>query len=120
MFIKMVEPVVVIPEIDSKMASVKPSPRSEKTKGNAPKIPDKTHAKFVKRKASFSPKLSSCLLLFVSHSDIPIKQEISDADANPNQFLDPDNMSISIGISIVNDRIVRRTPRIENTGAIFI
>ena len=86
MFIRIVEPVVVIPDIDSNMASVKLSPRSEKTKGNAPKIPDKTHAKLVKRKASFKPKFSSCLLLFVSQRDIPMKHEIKEADANPNQF----------------------------------
>ena len=83
---KIVDPVVVIPEIDSKMASVKPSPRSEKTKGSAPNIPDKIHAKFVKRNASFIPRFSSCLFLFVSQSEIPIKHEIREAEANPNQF----------------------------------
>ena len=82
----MVEPVVVIPDIDSNIASVKLNPRSEKTNGNAPKNPDKTHAKLVKRKASLRPRLSSCLLLLVSQSDIPIKQDIKEADANPNQF----------------------------------
>ena len=117
---KIVDPVVVIPEKDSKIASVKPSPRSEKTKGNAPNIPDKIHAKFVKRKASFSPRFSSFLFLFVSQSEIPIKHEIREAEANPNQFSDRYTISINIGISIVNDKIVRSTPRIEKTGAIFI
>ena len=32
----------------------------------------------------------------------------------------PDMISINIGIIIVNDKIVRSTPRIEKTGAIFI
>ena len=117
---KIVEPVVVIPEIDSNIASVKSRLRSEKTNGNAPKIPDKTHAKLVKRKASLSPRSSSCLLLFVNQSDIPIKQEIRAADANPNQFWDPNEKSTSIGTSMVKDKIVRRTPSIENTGTIFI
>ena len=48
---KIVDPVVVIPEIDSKMASVKPSPRSEKTKGSEPKIAILNQDRAVKRNA---------------------------------------------------------------------
>jgi len=56
----------------------------------------------------------------VNQRDIPTKQDIKAADANPNQFWYPNEISTSIGISMVADKIVRRTPRIENTGAIFI
>tara|TARA_B100000886_G_scaffold328696_1_gene277318 strand:- start:594 stop:1001 length:408 start_codon:yes stop_codon:yes gene_type:complete len=116
----MVEPVVVMPEMDSNKASVKLSPRSENRNGNAPNIPDNTQAEFVSRKASLSPKFSSCLVLLVNQRDIPTKQEIRAADANPNQFWDPDEKSTSIGMSMVKDKIVRRTPSIENTGSRFI
>ena len=84
--VKIVEPVVVIPEMDSNSASVKLNPKSEKTKGSAPNIPDNSQAEFVSKKASRRPRFVSCLFLFVSHKDIPIKHEISAADANPNQF----------------------------------
>ena len=120
MVVRMVEPVVVMPEIDSNSASVKLSPKSEKRNGRAPNIPDNTQAEFVSRNASLRPKFSSCLLRLVNQRDIPTKQDISAADANPNQFWYPNEISTSIGISMVADKIVRRTPRIENTGAIFI
>ena len=116
----MVEPVVVMPEIDSNSESVKLSPKSENRNGNAPNIPDNTQAEFVRRNASLSPKFSSSLLQIVNQSDMPTKQEIRAADANPNQFWDPDEKSTSIGMSMVKDKIVRRTPSIENTGTRFI
>ena len=83
MVVRMVEPVVVMPEIDSNSASVKLSPKSEKRNGRAPNIPDNTQAEFVSRNASLRPKFSSCLLRFVNQRDIPTKQDISAADANP-------------------------------------
>ena len=102
----MVEPVVVMPEIDSNSASVKLSPKSEKRNGSAPNIPDNTQAEFVSRNASLRPKFSSCLLRLVNQRDIPTKQDIKAADANPNQFWYPNEISTSIGISMVADKIV--------------
>ena len=48
-----VDPVVVIPDIDSKKASVKDSSKPEKTKGNEPKKAINTQLKVVKRKVCF-------------------------------------------------------------------
>jgi hypothetical protein len=70
---KIVEPVVVIPEIDSKMESIIEIDKEEKNNGSDPNNPMNNQAPFVKRKASF--KVNS-LLLFLwldNQSETPIK-----------------------------------------------
>ena len=61
----MVDPVVVIPDIDSKKASVKDNSKSEKIKGNDPKKAINTQLKVVRRNACFNEilKLSDLLKL---------------------------------------------------------
>ena len=83
-----VEPVVVMPDIDSKKASVNDNPKSEKTKGRDPKKAIKTQLKVVSKKACFNEMLKFSDLL-AKISIIPKKRLISDANVKDCHWSSP-------------------------------
>ena len=87
-FDSIVDPVVVIPDIDSKKASVKDNSKSEKIKGSAPKKAINTQLNVVIRNACFKEilKLSD---LFAKIKIIPKKRLINDAKVKDCHWLSP-------------------------------
>ena len=73
-----VDPVVVKPQIDSNKASVKDNSKSEKIKGNEPKIAINTQLNVVSKNACFKLMLRSSDL-FAKIKIIPKKRLINDA-----------------------------------------
>ena len=84
-----VAPVVVIPEVDSKIASVKPILISENKKGKDPNKAIDIHALFVNKNACLSSKCSVVLSLFDRKSIAPTNKVASEEPTNAGQSLFP-------------------------------
>ena len=117
---KMVEPVVVMPDIASKIASVGESCMVERNKGKAPKRPIINQAPLVNKKASFSPKSALLVRLKASHKQIPTKLVNRPAMAKACQLSFAMTKSSAIGASIVPPSKVSKMPNILRTGAACI
>ncbi len=88
-FTNTVDPVVVMPETDSKIESVMLSSSSLNINGNAPKTLMMTQAPLVSRNACRSPSSSVSRRFVANHADTP-KNPVSNADmANTCQSDEP-------------------------------
>ena len=111
-----VDPVVVIPDTDSKMASVKLSCSSLNMKGSEPNSPINIHDPLVRRKAWRRPRSNPSRCDVASHTDTPTKAVRRDDRAKTCQSGEPKYRSKHIGISIAAARMVVSRPRMFRTG----
>ncbi len=110
-----VEPVVVMPETDSKKLSTKLSSNSEKRNGRAPKVAITSQARLVMRKAwrMVRPPRLVCV---VSTMETPVKRVTAAAVRNTTQSRCPSAASTMAGMVIASARIDSRTPLTKRTG----
>ena len=111
-----VDPVVVMPETDSKTASVRLSCNSLKIKGRAPKRPISIQEPLVSRNAWRNPRSKPSRCDVASQTETPTKAVSSADRAKTCQSGDPKYKSKHIGISIAAARIVVSKPRMFRTG----
>ena len=82
-----VDPVVVIPDVDSKIASTRLMSNSENKKGNDPNIEIEIQEPLVKRKACLNSRCSDLLPLEERYNPAPTKSVIKEDAKNAGQSL---------------------------------
>ena len=111
-----VDPVVVIPDTDSKMASVRLSCSSLNMKGRAPNRPIEIQDPLVRRKACLSPRSNPSRCEVASQTETPTKAVSREDRAKTCQSGEPKYRSKHIGISMAAPRMVVSRPRMFSTG----
>jgi hypothetical protein len=84
-----VDPVVVIPDVDSKNASIKFKFRFENKKGNDPKSEIEIQALLVRRKACLNSRCSGLFSLEDRYSPAPTNKVMNDDTKNAAQSSSP-------------------------------
>ena len=113
---KIVDPVVVMPDTDSKTESVRLRFNSLNKKGSAPKMPIRNQAPLVNKKACRNPRSSVSRRFVASHTETPKKAVKSAESAKTCHSPEPVYKSTHMGINMAAASTVVSKPKIFMTG----